>query len=145
MSENYEVPRPNERYDGDAVDSRVRQLLGALDPGVEDGGYWLRFQRSIMQRAAGELARRRAMAELTVADLVSSWARAVVPTALLAAAVAGLLLIELPGSGVRDAGGESMLGVEEVLAEGMEGNRIPSVLSDESLPASGVVFAAEIF
>lgn len=146
MSEHIGVPWPAERDDEEAVDPRLRRFLGALDPAAADEGYWPRFHQAVLRRSAGELARRRALADLSVTELVSSWARAVVPTALLAAAVAGLLLLDLPSATPWDPASETILGVEDVLNDGAEGQSIPAVLSDETLPdVQGALFAAEIF
>lgn len=146
MSDIFEVPRRGERGEEEGMDPQLRRLLGALDPSATDSSYWTRFERSVLSRAGGELARRRAMAQLTVSDLVSSWARAVVPTALLAAAAAGLMLVDLPGGPALEQGAEAMVGVEEVLADGEGRETIPAILADESLPgAGGALFAAEIF
>jgi hypothetical protein len=146
MTEHIGVPWPAERDDEEAVDPRLRRLLGALDPAAADETYWPRFHRAILRQSASELARRRALADLSVTELVSSWARAVVPTALLAAAVAGLLLLDVPSAATWDTAPETVLGVEEVLNDGAVGQSIPAVLSDETLPdVQGALFAAEIF
>lgn len=70
-----------------------RLSLHGLDPGSRDPGYWARFYRVVMARAGPELARRRGEATVEMADVVASWSRALVPMALLAAALAGLLLM----------------------------------------------------
>jgi hypothetical protein len=78
-----------------------------------------------------------------VSELVSSWARTVVPGALLAAAAAGIHLLDLPASPLDD---DDVLGVEEVLTDGLEGEPIPAQVADEALPeGGGALLAAEIF
>ncbi len=49
--------------------------LSALDPASADPAYWPRFRAHVIDRAGAELARRRRLAELTVADVLSSWSR----------------------------------------------------------------------
>ncbi len=122
---------------------RDMELVSALqfvDPATDDPNYWLRFRAWVMTNAAAELARRRLMAELTMGDVVMSWARAVVPTAVAAAAVAGLVLLR--GAGV--AASPIPVGVEELLVVGLEEEAIPSALAADEATAS-VAFAAERF
>lgn len=66
--------------------------LNDLDPAREDPGYWHRLHRRIVDAAGPELARRRRN-HASVPVLVLEWSRTVVPAALLAATVAGLLLL----------------------------------------------------
>ena len=128
----------SEYADGLSQDDELSQALGLLDPAQQDPNYWFRFRTWVLSNASAELARRRLMHELTVADVMSSWARAVVSTAALAAALAGLLL-------VRGAGPPTLqpVGVEELLVSEVEGETIPTLLA----PATNgtVAFAAEIF
>lgn len=147
MSDMDDVPLRNDVRDGEGVDPRLREILAVLDPARTDPAYWERFHRSVLRSASAELARRRALLDLSVSDLMSSWARAVVPTALLAAAAAGLVLFEgspLDRATASASGDEAVIGVEEALIEGLEGDRIPAMLADDALTA-GVTFAAEIF
>jgi hypothetical protein len=128
---------------GDAELGRDMELASALrfaDPAADDPNYWLRFRAWVMKNAAAELARRRLMAELTMGDVVTSWARAVVPSALAAAVVAGLVLLR--GSEV--AGPPVPVGVEELLVVGLDEEAIPSVLAADEATAF-VAFAAERF
>jgi len=81
-----------ELTDGLGRDMELSGKLSALDPAAEDPGYWGRFRASVMSEAARALAQRRLIADLTVADVLQSWSRAVVPAAL-AAAMAGLMLL----------------------------------------------------
>jgi hypothetical protein len=92
----------------------------------------------VLGAAAKELSRRRFMAQLTVGDVVQSWARAVVPTALVAALLAGVLLL-------RESTLSSPLpiSVEELLVSEIEGETIPMMLEAEE--ALVVTFASEIF
>ncbi len=71
-------------------------MLDALDPGRDDPGYWHRLHRNVMAAVAPELARRRMLARSTVPELVHSWSRTLVPASLLAAVVAGFLLVQAP-------------------------------------------------
>ena len=119
-------------------DEALAQALRLLDPAQIDPNYWLRFRSWVLSNAVAELARRRLMHELTVADVMSSWARAVVPTAALAAALAGLLLVR--GA---DVPSPLPVGVEELLVSEVEGETIPAALAPETNGA--VAFASEIF
>jgi hypothetical protein len=119
-------------------DMALAEALGALDPSSRDPNYWLRFRGWVVTGASRELARRRLMAELTVGDVLTSWARMVVPTAVLAAAMAGMMLMR--GGGVT----EHPIGVEELLVSDIPRETVPVLLSPDA--ATGVVaFASEIF
>jgi len=126
--------------DGDeARDPQVASALGSVDPSHADPGYWIRFQSRVMLGAAPELARRRLMADFGVADVVSGWARALVPTAVLAAAVATLLLLrQAPAVDVANS-----VPLEDVLTAGLETQTIPEALAQDE--ASAIAFAAERF
>jgi len=78
-------------------DMVLAEQLAALDPASEDPNYWLRFRGRVMTDAARALSQRRLIAELTVADVVASWGRAIIPTAALAAALAGIMLARSGG------------------------------------------------
>jgi hypothetical protein len=73
-----------------------------------------------------------------VGDVVSLWARAVVPTAVATALLAGLLLIR--GSSLS---APLPIGVEELLVRDIQGETIPMML--EASEAEAVAFASEIF
>ena len=123
--------------DGWGVDVRLSRALESLDPATEDPNYWFRFRGWVMTGAARELARRRFVAQLTVGDVMNSWARMVVPTAVLAAAVAGLLLVRAEATT-----NPLPMGLEELLV---------SEIPDETVPllplegTAGVVAFAEIY
>jgi len=121
-------------------DIELASALQFVDPATDDANYWLRFRAWVMKSAASELARRRLMAELTMGDVVTSWSRAVVPTALAAAVVAGLVLLRGTGIAVTPV----PVGVEELLVVGLEEEAIPSALAADEATAS-VAFAAERF
>ena len=123
-------------------DAEMEAILAPIDPGRADDIYWPRFHRTVMARARDELARRRAAAELTISQLVSSWGRTLVPTAAAAAVAGGFFLVRPPAPHV-DAG---VIAVEEELVQGIEGPTIPEVLeSDGFSETGGAVFASEIF
>jgi len=135
-NETTDGPRPAEPA---GRDREIAALLASLDPASHDANYWFRFQSWVLDRTAPELARRRLMAELTMSEVLTSWARTVIPTAMLAAALAGLLLLrghEVPAP--------RPMGVEEVLTVGVEGASIPARLRDEEA-GSAVAFASEGF
>jgi hypothetical protein len=70
---------------------------------------------------------------------MTSWARTVVPAALLAAIVAGLLL-------TRDQSAVPVrpVGIEELLVSEVEGQTIPAALAP-SETSDAVAFASEVF
>lgn len=113
-------------------DSMVAEALETLDPAKADANYWFRFHGRVMAGASAELARRRMMARLTVVDVMASWSRTVVPTAMLAAAVAALILAR-SGSGALDSGSAA----QDILAE-LPGEPVP-VLQESS---AAVIFAS---
>jgi len=131
----------NNRDAGDRVDigrdPRVAEALRALDPGSGDPGYWFRFQRSVMRAAQGELARRRMVVDLTVSDVVTSWSRAVLPTALAVAVVATMLLVRPSLVGVDDER-SAPLALEEMLVEDLTDAWAPPAEPD---PTTVVTFA----
>ncbi len=95
--------------------------LAVLDPGLEDPGYWPRFLSTVMVRASDELSRRRLRAESGVTDLLQSWSGTVIRAALVAALVAGVLLL-------RDRPAAT-LGVEEALTVGLEDRTLPDLMA----------------
>lgn len=120
-------------------DMALAEVFRTLDPAMEDPNYWLRFRGWVLSGAAGELARRRLMAQLTVGDVMSSWARTLVPTAVLAAALAGMLLVR---SG--QAPSPPPMVLEELLVTEIPGETVPVLLEPDG--TQGVVaFASEIF
>lgn len=115
-----------------------RVPLKALDPGSRDPGFWLRFHSRVMNQARGELSRRRMAAELSVVDVVFAWRKALVPMALLAAAMAGILMMTrepLPPP--------QLVALEDVLTEGL--NLLPTadVLEGELTVQLALFAAAE--
>jgi len=134
----------NRRYedmldDGMERDMELADALASLDPASHDPNYWLRFRSWVMRSAARELAHRRLMTQLTIGDVVQSWARALVPTAVLTAVVAGLMLIH---------GGTLApprpISVEEMLMRGIDREALPTTLPADPSP-DVVTFASEGF
>ena len=119
-------------------DKILAQALSLLDPAQENPNYWFRFRSWVLTSAAAELARRRLICELTVTDVMNSWARGVVSTAALAAGLAALLLIRGP-----DAPAPQPVDVEELIVSEVEGETMPSLVPPETNGA--VAFASEIF
>jgi hypothetical protein len=127
------------RTDEMGRDMELADVLKRLAPEHADPNYWMRFREWVVSEAAGELARRRLVAHLTVSDVMSSWARALLPTAALAAALAGIILMRGPEDHL-----QQMVSVEELLVSDLEGETIPATLGpDTSGPA--ITFASEIF
>jgi hypothetical protein len=117
-------------------DVEIARALSRIDPANDDPNYWLRFRSWVMTNAARELARRRMVGRVTVGDVVHSWARALVPTALLAAVVAGIVLwrSEAP----------LVVSVEELLVSEVEGETIP-VMASPARILEAAMFAVEAF
>lgn len=133
------VRRNSAGSDGLGRDVELAEAFKSLDPAIRDPNYWLRFRGWVVSGAARELARRRLMAQLTVGDVMSSWARTLVPTAVLAAALAGMLLVR---SG--PATGPHTMVLEELLVTDIPGETVPVLLEPNG--TEGVVaFASEIF
>ncbi len=101
-------------------DMHEKLPLELLDPGFSDPGFWSRFRARALAGAAGELARRRGEVELDVVDVVFAWRRALVPLALLAAALAGVLLV----SQGEPIALPSPAALEEVLLQGVAGGPV---------------------
>ena len=120
-------------------DMALAQALEILDPASQDPNYWLRFRGWVMTEATRELSRRRLLAELTVGDVLTSWARAVVPTAVLAAGLAAMIL------GRPDVVSEPYpISVEELLISEISSETSP--LPRSTRDAAGVVaFASEVY
>jgi hypothetical protein len=130
-----------DHMDVDGQDLELASHLRFADPASGDANYWLRFQSWVLENAAPELARRRLMADLTVGDLLAAWARTLVPAAMLAAALAGLIVAR---SAVASRPAPLAVGVEELLVSGIEDETIPVTLrNDES--ATAVAFAGDRF
>ncbi len=115
-----------------------RASLEAVDPGYGLPGYWDRFQATVMERVAFELARRRKLARESVAAVLSGWSRSLIPVAVAAAAVAAILV----GSEVRHAADAvPPLVLEDVLANEVRDGALQALMSGQT-PASPVAFMA---
>lgn len=129
----------NGRSDELEQDMALARALEVLDPASTDPNYWFRFRSWVVSGAGRELARRRLMAELTIGDVVTSWARTLVPTAALAAAVAAVMLMR-----AGEQPGPYSFGVEELLVTEISSETVPVLLSPNA--ASGVVaFASDMY
>jgi hypothetical protein len=117
-------------------DRDLAEALFHIDPASEDPKYWLRFRTWVMNGATLELARRRMITQMTVGDVVHSWARALVPTALLAAVLAGILLWRV--------GSVLPMTVEELLISEIQGETIP-MMASPARSFEAVTFASEAF
>jgi hypothetical protein len=125
--------------DGLGGEMHLGETLRYLDPAMSDPNYWFRFRGWVMTAAARELSRRRLMAQITVGDVMSSWARTVVPTALLAAALAGMMLVRTaPTPAARQ------MDLEELLLSEIPGETVPVLLAPDAT-AGVVAFVSEIF
>jgi hypothetical protein len=117
-------------------DMALAQALEALNPASLDPNYWLRFKGWVVTEAGPELARRRLMAELTVVEVLTSWSRAIFPTALAAAVMAGLVLLR---TGTLNF--SPMPGAEVVAAE----FEVEPVLLSPDAVAGLVAFASDTY
>jgi hypothetical protein len=118
---------------GDASKRDVE--FGILDPRLRSPGYWARLRGNVMERAANELYRRRLLRSVGVADLLQSWARMLVPAAVVAAAIGGVLLLRNPSNLAIDVEEALRLGLEDqTLADVMEQGDIddPFLLIEET-------------
>lgn len=121
------------------VDMQIHGALRAFDPGADDPGYWTRFGDVVVSGATQELARRRMLASMTVSEVLIGWARTLVPTALVAAAFAGLVLMK--GAPTQ---GPATLGIEELLVSELQGFTIPQISSPDA-PGNPITLTAEMF
>ena len=131
------IQRKHEPPDPAEHDAVVAQALRALDPSAEDPGYWFRFYGRVMSSIRRELARRRMLADLSMSDVVAGWARTVVPTALMVAAMAVFVLLR-PAQTV----GPPLVGVEELLTSGPDGVAVPAVVTGEFFADASVFMMA---
>jgi hypothetical protein len=120
-------------------DMELARVLEVVDPASRDPNYWFVFRDWVLRNASPELARRRILADVTVGDVMTSWARTVVPTALLAAALAGIIMIK--GQSARAL---PPVRLEEILVADLEGPTIPVDLALTE-PGSAVAFAEGSF
>ena len=122
-------------------DIELEEQLRVLDPSQDDPSYWFRFRGWVMKEAEGELVRRRMSVDLTVEDLLESWARTVIPVAM----AAGIAAITLIRSSPDDAPELFMaVGVEELLVREIPAQTQPVLLSPNA--AEGIVaFALDIY
>lgn len=118
------------------MDERLQ--LESLDPGSREPGFWLRFHSRVMADAQAELARRRMTGDLSIADVVFAWRKALVPMTLLAAAMAGILLF-----GHQQPNPVQMVALEDVLTEEINLFDQSGVLSPEGVAQLGIFAAAE--
>ncbi len=116
-------------------DMELAAVMELLDPGYMDPAYWMRFRAKVVRHGGPELARRRLMGDPSLPEVVMSWARAVVPAAVLAAALAGLLILH-----DHSVSQPRTVGVEELLVAGVQGSTIPA-----ELERTQVAFASESF
>lgn len=122
-------------------DLELASALEFIDPAAGDPNYWLRFQSWVMARAGHELARRRMMADLTIGEVLSGWARAVVPVAMVAAVVAAFVLLR-----PTPVTAPARVTVEDLLVAGLDDEAFPATLTrDDEAAAEAVAFAGERF
>jgi hypothetical protein len=118
----------------------MESLLRELDPAAGRRGYWATFHKSVLDAARFELLRRRRLAQVTVAGTVTSWARAVVPSALLTAAAAAVILLVVPAPGPT---ADSVARVDEMRFIGLDEESIPDLVEDNRVEV--ILAASELF
>ena len=133
------IPHDFDSNDDLGPDVELAEAFAHFNPEHQSPNYWICFRRWILENAATELARRRLIHELTVGEVITSWARTVVPVALLAAVLAGLLF-----SRNQSAVPVRPIGIEELLVSGVEGQTIPAALAPLET-SDAVAFASEVF
>jgi len=113
-----------------------------LDPGRSDVWYWARFQDRVMAEAVPELLRRQRSARVTLAQVMESWSRLLVPGTVAAAAVAATLLLSQAESPPIN---ESVVVLEELMFPvGPDQEELPEFLvSGDALDRDAVLFAVE--
>jgi hypothetical protein len=116
-----------------------RLALESLDPGHREPGFWLSFQSRVMADARDELARRRMLGGASVVDVVFAWRKTLVPLALMAAALAGILM---GGAGSSEEPVQ-MVAVEELLTEDLNLLSTSGVITGEALFLAGSQTAVE--
>ncbi|MFQ5535834.1 MAG: hypothetical protein ACE5GJ_00145 [Gemmatimonadota bacterium] len=121
------------------ADSALREALGVLDPETMDPGYWVRFRAGVMRVVAPELARRRGYADMSVTEVLSAWARPLVPIALMAAAAAGVLLLK-----EKPATRPQPLMLDEILVQELDEAPLPAALNGSG-GGTSIAFAMERF
>lgn len=125
--------------DVQGVDLELYAALRVLDPGERDSGYWTRFGDRVAGAAVPELTRRKFSASMTVGDVLVGWARTLVPTAMLAAAFAGVVLMRGQAADLPQP-----LGIEEILVSELQGLTIQQI-SSPNAPGNPILLAAELF
>ncbi len=102
--------------------------LQVVDPGHGDPEYWDRLHAKTLERSSLELARRRVLAEPTLAGVLSDWSRPLIPLALAAAATAAIVLgLEVRGRAVSDA----PVALEEALWDDVADGLLATVMAGE--------------
>jgi hypothetical protein len=112
--------------------------LEPLDPASGDPGFWLRFHSRVMGDAQAELARRRMTGDISVVDVVFAWRRALVPMALMAAAMAGILIL-----GHQPPLEVQVVALEEVFNQDFNVRPMTAVLSGDDGIQTGLLAGAE--
>ena len=124
----------------DDIDRGIREVLTALDPERIDPGYWQRFHRWVLNSAGAELVRRRRRADASVSDVMFSWWRTLVPTAVVVAILAGFFLLR---EGTRPRQPVAYMSVDELILDGIDVPVMPAFETADS--DGGIVVVNEAY
>ena len=122
------------------IDDGVREVLTTLDPERMDPGYWHRFHRWVMNSAGAELVRRRRGADASVSGVMFSWWRTLVPTAVVAAILAGFFLLR---DGTPPQQPVAYMSVDELILDGIDVPVMPAFETADS--DGGIVVVNEAY
>jgi len=116
--------------------------LDELDPGREDVWYWSRFQERVMAQALPELLRRDRAARVTLAHVMESWSRLLVPGTVAAAVLGAVLFLSQPEPAPIN---DSPVLLDELTfpADGDQEGLPDFLASDDVLDRDAVLFAVE--
>ena len=124
----------------DDIDRGIREVLATLDPERTDPGYWHRFHRWVLNSAGAELARRRRGADASVSGVMFSWRRTLVPTAAVAAILAGFFLLWDAAAPPQPV---AYMSVDELILDGVDVPVMPAFETADS--EGGIVIVNEAY
>ncbi len=114
-------------------------ILAALDPGRDNPGYWRESRARIMDRVAFELARRRAAARASVAQVLSGWSRSLIPAAAAAAVIAAVVVTSESRRAPEPP--EARLVLQDVLGDTVDETGLEALLASDRTASAGAFMA----